>query len=395
MRGKPGRIIAALCLGLASAPAFSADTAPVPIGLTVPLAPPGDPVLGQLIRRGAELAVEYVNTVKGGVLGGRKIEILVLDSQGRNESGVAAYRKLAQEDHVVAVTGEVHSSVALAVNEVANGLGVPTIATQTGAADITGKHYPIAFRTHVIDPLRAAAWLGFIKAKGFKKISIVAETTDYGIGLTDETRKQSEAQKLGLDIQSITFDHSVTDLTPQLLQVKAFAPDLVINIGVGQLADIMIDQATTLGVLPKAAMLISYDQPVRPEFWRTHPKDGVGIYFTGFYSPKQKLSKAGQWLVEHYEAKYKEPATYSSLNGFGDVLIIAEALDAAKSTDPKALIQALETGTFESWPDGPVTFPRADGPFWHNWAPPILILQYTKPEQDWREAEIAYAAAKS
>ena len=84
---------------------------PVKIGLEIPLSPPGDPTAGQLIRRGAELAVEYVNTVGGGILGGRKIELAVQDSHGQAEAGVAGYRKLATEDKVIGVTGFFHSSV--------------------------------------------------------------------------------------------------------------------------------------------------------------------------------------------------------------------------------------------------------------------------------------------
>ena len=58
------------------------------------------------------------------------------------------------------------------------------------------------------------------------------------------------------------------------------------------------------------------------------------------------------------------------------------------------LYTALETGTFKSWPDAAVTFPRADGVYWHNWVPPILILQYTKPGQDWKEADIVVQYSK-
>src|SRR4051812_19074319 len=76
----------------------------VKIGLIIPLSPPGDPTAGQLIRRGGDLAVEYVNSVMGGVLG-KKIEIVSQDSQGRPEAGVAAYRKLASEDKAIGVTG--------------------------------------------------------------------------------------------------------------------------------------------------------------------------------------------------------------------------------------------------------------------------------------------------
>jgi len=388
MKGIAPALIAVAILGLASAaPIWAADET-VKIGLEVPLSPPGDPAAGQLIRRGAELAVEYVNTVMGGVIGGRKIEILVQDGKGQAEAGVAGYRKLATEDKVIGVTGYFHSSENIAVNEVAKEIGVPTIATQASAADITAKHYDVAFRTHAIDAIRVEAFLDFFKKQGYKRLSLVAETTDYGIGIIEETDKQLAAQKAAVEIQKVTFDHAATDLTPQLLQVKAFKPDLVINIGVGAPVDLMIDQAETIGLLPGTPMLVSYDSPVRPQYWQLHAKNGNGMYFIAYYSPKQKLSDIGEWFAKAYQAKYNEPPIYSSLNGFGDIMILAEAADQAKSTDPKAIVKALEAGTFKTWAAGDVKFPRADGVYWHNWAPPILILHYTQPNQDWRQAEI-------
>ena len=108
-----------------------------------------------------------------------------------------------------------------------------------------------------------------------------------------------------------------------------------------------------------------------------------------------KLSDIGEWLAKTYEAKYKETPTYSSLNGFGDVMIIAQALNQAKSTDPKALIRALETGKFQGWTADAVTFPRAEGVFFHNWSPPVLILQYTAAGQDWKDATVVVEHAGS
>jgi len=75
-------------------------------------------------------------------------------------------------------------------------------------------------------------------------------------------------------------------------------------------------------------------------------------------------------------------------------VITAQAIAQAKSADPKAIAKTLETGKFTGWAAGDVTFPRADGVFWHNWSPPMLILHYTRPNQDWREAEVAYSQAK-
>jgi len=40
------------------------------------------------------------------------------------------------------------------------------------------------------------------------------------------------------------------------------------------------------------------------------------------------------------------------------------------------------------------TFPKADGVFWHNFSPPVLILQFQKPNQDWKDADVAFQNAK-
>ena len=48
---------------------------PVKIGVLTPLSPPGDAAAGQFIVRGAKMGAEEVNA-RGGVLGGRKIELV-------------------------------------------------------------------------------------------------------------------------------------------------------------------------------------------------------------------------------------------------------------------------------------------------------------------------------
>jgi branched-chain amino acid transport system substrate-binding protein len=381
-------ILLAMALSVASVTAAAQD---IGVGLIVPLSAPGDATGGQLIRRGAEIGIEMVNA-QGGVLG-KKMQLFVQDSQGKPEAGVAAYRRLVSENKVVAVPGFFHSSVSIAVNEVAKDMGVPTLAVQASASDITAKHYDIAFRTHVVDPVRVETWMAFIKQKGFKRVSLIAETTDYGIGLADETIAQ--AKKMGgIEVQKVMFDRTVTDLTPQLLQVKAFKPDMVINIGVGQPLDLIMDQATTIGLLPNTPMLISYDAPTRPQFWQLHEKNGNGIYFIAYYSPKSKLSDIGDQFAKAYREKYKEDPVYGALNGFGAVMILAQAIKAGNSADPKTLIKTLESGTYKSWPDAPVTFPKADGVYWHNWVPPVLILHYTAAKQDWKDAEVTVTYSK-
>jgi branched-chain amino acid transport system substrate-binding protein len=381
-----------LLVAIATALAATASTAfaqePIVFGVITPLSPPGETSLGQQVKRGSEIAVEYLNE-KGGVLG-RKVVLSVQDSAGKNENGVAAYRRLVANEKAVAVFGFIHSGVNIAVNEVAKEMGVPTMGTQSGASDVTGKHYDIAFRTHAVDPPRAATWLGWAKKMGFKRMSILAETTDYGVGLAKATEAQNKSANLGLEIQTIMFDRTTTDLLPQLLQVKAFKPDCIINVGVGQPLDLMITQATTVGLLPTIPMVTSYDAPGRPQHWQLHKEQGVGVHFIAFYTQKSKLSDLGEWFVKKYQEKYNEPPIYSALNGFANAIVFAQAIEMAKTTEPKALIAALETGSFKGWSSVPVTFPKGEGVLWHNWSPPLMILKYTKLNQTQAEADVAY-----
>jgi branched-chain amino acid transport system substrate-binding protein len=381
-----GLLVAIAATTLTASAAFAQE--PIVFGVITPLSPPGETGLGQLVKRGSEIAVDYLND-KGGVLG-RKVAISIQDSAGKNEQAVAAYRRLVSNEKAVAVFGFIHSGANIAVNEVAKEMGVPTMGTQTGAGDVTGKHYDIAFRTHAVDPPRAATWLGWAKKNGFKRMSIVAETTDYGIGLAKATEAQNKSMNIGLEIQTIMFDRTTTDLLPQLLQVKAFNPDCIINVGVGQPLDLMITQATTVGLLPKVPMVTSYDAPARPQHWQLHKEQGIGVHFIAFYTNKSKLSDVGEWFAKKYQEKFNEPPVYAALNAFGNALVFAQALEMAKTTEPKALIKALETGSFNGWSAVPVTFPRAEGSLWHNWSPPLMILKYTKAGQTQSDAEVAY-----
>src|SRR5580765_921763 len=233
---------------------------PVKIGVLTPLSPPGDAAAGQFIVRGAKMGAEEVNA-RGGVLGGRKIELIVEDDSGTPEKGAAGFRKLATQDGVVAVLGQFHSSVALAVQDLAEQFKVPIFATQASARAFTEKHLNYSFRTHVIDTDRVQLWNRWIKDKGFKTVALLAENTDYGVGLVEDTKKLFPSTAGGAELKTIVFDRAVVDLTPQLLEIKSWKPDVVINIGVGTPAYLIIKQAADVGLLPGTPMLVSYDMP--------------------------------------------------------------------------------------------------------------------------------------
>ena len=370
---------------------MGADGGPIKIGVLTPLSPPGDVAAGQLVQRAAELAVQYVNEEMGGVIDGQMIEIVMEDDQGTPEVGVAGYRRLVSQEGVAAVMGQYHSSVNLAVNEVAKELGVPVMATQASNKDITALGYDIAFRTHAVDPIRANAWMSFINDNGFKKVALVSEDTDYGIGLVEEMEDRVDGTDI--ELMPIVFSRGTPDVTPQLLQIKDWGPDLVINIGVGEGAHLIIDQANTIDLFPEVPMLASYDFPIRPEFWDLHPENGNDLYYISYFHPNQNLSDLGQWFTDAYTEAHGEPPVYTAYSAFGNIALFAQAMDLAGTTESTALIEALETGEFTNWA-GPATFPQLEGVLWHQWTPPLLILHYTEAGQSFRDAELIYEYAE-
>src|SRR4030095_8907948 len=85
-------LLAAAAALMVAMPAFAQG--PVKIGVLTPLSPPGDAAAGQFIVRGAKMAADEING-PGGVLGGRKIEIIAEDDAGTPEKGVARLRTRA------------------------------------------------------------------------------------------------------------------------------------------------------------------------------------------------------------------------------------------------------------------------------------------------------------
>ena len=134
---------------------------PVKIGVLIPLSPPGDYAAGKRMLWGAELGIKYINEVMGGVLGGRPVQLALEDDQGTPAEGVAGYRRLVTKEGVVGVVGQFHSSVCLAVNEVAKELGVALFSTAASAAKITESHYPTIFSIVGLIPPRSEFYIEF------------------------------------------------------------------------------------------------------------------------------------------------------------------------------------------------------------------------------------------
>jgi branched-chain amino acid transport system substrate-binding protein len=348
---------------------------PVKLGVLTPLSPPGDASAGQFIVRGAKMGAADVN-VRGGVLGGRKLELVIEDDAGTPEKGAAGFRKLATQDQVVAVIGQFHSSVMTAVQSLAEQFEIPVFSTQASARSLT-------------DPDRVQLWNRWIKEHGFKRVALITENTDYGVGLVEETKKQFQTMGLQADLKTVIFDRAVVDLTPQLLDIKNWKPDVLLNGGVGTPVYLIIKQAHDIGLFPAVPMLVSYDLPVRAEYWKNLGDKGNYLTYIVYYHPTMKLTGRGEAFRKKYLEQFREEPIYGAFNGYTQVLLLADALNAASSDKGAALVKALLANQFEGW-NGTIRFTHGEGPYWQQWSPPMLFTQYTRPDQPFPEVKIVF-----
>jgi branched-chain amino acid transport system substrate-binding protein len=110
----------------------------VPLALTGPLA-----VNGEDNRKGTLLYLEEI----GNQAAGRKIEVIVEDTEGKPDVGITKVRKLVERDRVHVLIGIVNSAVAYAVRDYVHNQGVPLVITTAGAKDVTlARKSPAIFR---------------------------------------------------------------------------------------------------------------------------------------------------------------------------------------------------------------------------------------------------------
>jgi branched-chain amino acid transport system substrate-binding protein len=99
-----------------------ADPTSVKIGFIGPMT--GDYAnYGDLISKGALVAIEEKNAT-GGIAGKIRIDLVIEDSEGDPQKGLAGIEKLASSDKISALIGPVFTGVAFAVGERVQGEGI-------------------------------------------------------------------------------------------------------------------------------------------------------------------------------------------------------------------------------------------------------------------------------
>src|SRR3954465_3848412 len=126
---------------------------PIKIGLVAALSGPSAKS-GEGITRGLTIAIDEINA-KGGVLGGRMLELVRRDDESNPGKGQTAARELIDKEGVVALFGGIDSPVSLAIVPLVNQAQVPFMGVWAAATNITrnGANPNYVFRVSAVDVL--------------------------------------------------------------------------------------------------------------------------------------------------------------------------------------------------------------------------------------------------
>ena len=137
------------------------------------------------IRAGIVLAFEEINAA-GGVLNGRRLQMIEADDQTNPQAGVTAATRLVQAESVAGIIGPMASGITIAVaNAVTVPAGVPIISPSATAPAVSQiNDNDTVFRTAVPDGLQGQVLARLVREAGIERVAIMAVNNDYGRGLS-------------------------------------------------------------------------------------------------------------------------------------------------------------------------------------------------------------------
>jgi branched-chain amino acid transport system substrate-binding protein len=318
---------------------ISAAQAEIKVGIAGPLS--GSALnTGEQQEIGAQKAISHLND-NGGLLG-EKIVTISVDDACEPRQAKAVARQLVSEG-VVLVVGHVCSAASLAVSKIYEDAGIIMISPASTNPKVTDEGGPNVFRVIGRDDQQGTI-AGNYLADNYSKsrIAIIHDGQAYGLGLAEFTKRQ--LNKRG--VTEVMFD----SYHPDQRDYKSIVNKLVKNkIDVlyagGYLTDIGIILRQAKKELPNLR-LFSGDALVNVQFLFVAGEAGEGTYFT--FGPDMRLNpEAADVVAAIREEDAYEPDGYT-LYSYGAVQAWAQAVKQAGSLKPKAVINALRTGSFDT-----------------------------------------------
>lgn len=293
--------------------------------------------LGQSSHQGTLLAVETINAA-GGVLG-KQLELITEDTQSKPGESGTAVRKLISRDKVVAILGEVASSRSLEGAPICQQAKVPMItpaSTNPKVTEVGNYIFRVCFIDPFQGPVMAKFALGTLKAKRLAVLS--SNSSAYSVGLA-KYFKEAILAGGGTIVAEPKYSEGDKDFKAQLTAVKAANPDAIFCPGYYNEGALIVKQARDLGI---TVPVFGGDSWEAEDLIKLGGKSMEGCFLCSHYSPEDPSPRV-QDFVNAYRKRWGDsfaPDSNASL-GYDSVLVLADAIRRAGSTDRNAIRDAI------------------------------------------------------
>jgi branched-chain amino acid transport system substrate-binding protein len=298
---------------------------PIKIGAVLAATGPAA-FIGEPERKAILLLQEQIN--QSGGVNGRPIEVVIYDSEGDPTKAVSATKRLIEVDNVVAVLGPSTTGESLAAFPLAERAKVPLISG-VGSSALTHPVKPYVYRPVVGNDVVVSKVLGHMKKLGHLKVATVTPAIAYG----EDARTEfvAAAPKAGIQVVAQeTYRTSDTDMTAQLLRVKASGAQAILSWNVHPSGALLVKNVKQLGLDVVVYHTHGWSSPKYLEL--AGPASNGNLV----PSPKVNLVEAlapndpQRPLIarvrEQYRAKYKEDVEYFAGIGYDTLAVVVEAL---------------------------------------------------------------------
>jgi len=346
---------------LCAVPAF-ADAQPkdVVIGVTYPLSGPVAQVgidcvnavklAAEIVNGKHDLALPLARTEGLPGLGGAKLRLVIVDNQGKPEVGQADAERLITQEKVSALFGAYYSSVTATASQVAERYGVPFLNAESSSPTLTERGFKWFFRTSPHDGHFSLAMFDFMKdlekRRGvkIKTLGIMHEDTLFG---ADSAKVQEElARKSGYEVAlKMAYRAKTTSLDAEVGKLKAANPDVFLPTSYTSDAILFVKTAKNLDYSPK--LLIAQDAGwTDPTFVTELGRDVEGHITRAPFALDLAAKKPMIRQVNELFKKLRDNTTGRDISdvparAFTGFLVLADAINRAKSTNPEEIRKAL------------------------------------------------------
>lgn len=312
-------LLLAAAFTLGAGMAVAQDKPTVKLGYQLPLT--GNTAqYGQDFRTAAEIALARFNAAGKPF----KVEIVYEDSRSDAKEGVAIARKFVDDKQIVGVLGDFTSGVSMASAQVYKEAGMPQLSQTASHPDYT-KISPWQFRNITTQAQEGPYNADWLKARGFKKVAVIAEQTDWG--QTVVSNFADAFKKGGGEIVfSEFFNRGLADFRPLITKIARDKPDAIYTGFFYEDAAQFLKQMKQLGVtIPVHSTSAAYNQ----QLIQLAGADAEGLHLTATFLPSNPDPKV-QDFVNAWKAKSNgvEPGQFPA-QAFDAVNIMLAAVERA------------------------------------------------------------------